>query len=88
MMLKVSQMFPKRCYFLHNLHFFTFAMKMLGPVPSRSGPRLHSLQQELANITIHPRRVGGMNFPSSAEGEGAFNAPPSNSAPGPRSDTR
>ena len=53
-------------------HFFTFAMKMLGPVPSRSGPRLHSLQQELANITINPRRVGGMNFPSSAGGGGRF----------------
>ena len=78
--------------FLHNVFiiftFFTFAMKTLGPVPSRSGPRLHSLQQKLANITINPRRrVGGMNFPSSAGG-GASYAPPSNSAPGPRSDTR
>ena len=79
-------------------HFYACYMTMLGPVPSRSGPRLHSLQQELtpqlqqqqeiANITINPRRVGGMNFPSSAGGGGAFHAPPSNSAPGPRSDTR
>ena len=48
---------------------------------------VHSTHSELINITINPRPAGAPGFPRPAGGGGLNTPPPSNSAPGPRSDT-